>query len=154
MREIDKDCKCKFSFTWLDKSVEIKHENGQSTTHKLGEFIEKTDAPGQAVCTLCNNATLQYGGRGIAALTDHCRIKKHVKNVQAKLKTHAINQHFASLAPEPLITVGEDTPTRQPGGGDISATEPTKLPALMCDRVSTAEVNISHIFDIRPKFDK
>ena len=70
-REIDKNCKCKFSFTWLDKSVEIKHENGQSTTHKLGEFIEKTDEPGQAVCTLCNNATLHYGDRGIAALTDH-----------------------------------------------------------------------------------
>ena len=135
VREIDKDCKCKFSFTWLDKSVEIKHENGQSTTHKLGEFIEKTDAPGQAACTLCNNATLHYGGRGLAALTDHCRIKKHATNVQAKLKTHGINQHFASMAPEPLITVGEATPTRQPGVDTSATEEKTKL---MCDRVSTA----------------
>ena len=69
-REIDKNCKCKFSFTWLDKSVEIKRENGQQRT-SLASLLKKTDEHGQAVCTLCNNAMLQYGGRGIAALTDH-----------------------------------------------------------------------------------
>ncbi len=31
--EIDRDCKCKFVYTWLDKVVEIKQESGQSTTH-------------------------------------------------------------------------------------------------------------------------
>ncbi len=29
--EIDRDCKCWFSYTWLDKVVEIKQESGQST---------------------------------------------------------------------------------------------------------------------------
>ncbi len=31
--EIVSDCKCKFSYTWLDKVVEIKQEIGQSITH-------------------------------------------------------------------------------------------------------------------------
>ncbi len=31
--EIDRDCKCKFSYTWLDKVVEIKQESGQSRMH-------------------------------------------------------------------------------------------------------------------------
>ncbi len=30
---IDRDCKCKFSYTWLNNVVKIKQESGQSTTH-------------------------------------------------------------------------------------------------------------------------
>ncbi len=30
--KIDRDCKCKFSYTWLDKVVEIKLESGHSNT--------------------------------------------------------------------------------------------------------------------------
>ncbi len=29
VHEIDKDCKCKFSYTWLENMVEIKQETGQ-----------------------------------------------------------------------------------------------------------------------------
>ncbi len=35
VREIDRDFKCKFSYTWLDKVVEIKQESGH--THELRE---------------------------------------------------------------------------------------------------------------------
>ncbi len=38
VREIDRDCKCKFSYTCLDKVVQIKQESGQSIdTHQLRE---------------------------------------------------------------------------------------------------------------------
>ncbi len=47
--KIDSDCKCKFSYTWLDNVVEIKQESGQSTTHKLGDYIAKTYTAGQAI---------------------------------------------------------------------------------------------------------
>jgi hypothetical protein len=148
VREIDKDCKCKFSFKWLDKEVETKLENGQSTTQRLGDFIEKTYTAGQAICTLCNDTTLHYAGRGVSSLTDHCKIKKHVKNVQARLKTHAINHHFVSATPkEHPIAVGaarvDNTTTIE---------KPTlTLPALMCSLACTISFWPELFLKYRPK---
>ncbi len=47
VREIGRNCKCKFSYTWLDKVVEIKQESEQSTMRKLGDYIAKTYTAGQ-----------------------------------------------------------------------------------------------------------
>ena len=50
IKEIDRNVKNKFSFAWLERTVEI----ASGLKESLGDDIAKTDDAGQGVCKLCN----------------------------------------------------------------------------------------------------
>lgn len=103
--------------------------------YRLGDFYDKIYTPGMVICRTCDNQTVRYGERGSSALKDHATSKKHMKKYQSTRKTPRIDQHFF-IPPREPSSIG----TSHEAG---NSQQPTVcLPALMCDRTSTAEVNI------------
>lgn len=129
VREIDKDCRECWRWAWMDKEVIVADK-----TRTLGEFFQKVYEPGIAICSVCSNSTIKYGSRGIGALRDHVASSRHQKAVKSIHTTAKINDHFAIFSTDVPKEIGSVT-------NSTASTEDTrKLPALMCDRVSTAEV--------------
>ena len=77
VKEIDRNVKNKFSFPWLERTVEI----ASGLKVSLGDDIAKTDDAGQAVGKLCNKH-ISYGSRGAIALDEHVKSAKHLIIIQ------------------------------------------------------------------------
>ena len=60
----------------------IKCQGGAVREERVGMRFRKLDVPGQALCILCNKQ-VQYGSRGLVALTDHLTGQKHLKKSAA-----------------------------------------------------------------------
>ena len=86
--DIDATVRNKFSWKWLEKSVET---NGQSVL--LGEFIRKVDQAGKALCTLCNDM-INYGSRGCCTIVEHSKTKKHLRNWSLKKSNPALSKEY------------------------------------------------------------
>ena len=128
IKEIDQKVKNKFSFAWLERTVEI----ASGLKVSLGDDISKTDDAGQAVCKLCNKY-INYGSRGAVALDDHVKSAKHIGLVKQRQSSHKIKELFE----QQKEGAGEDVPRDKLPTSDITS----KL-VPMCDRISNAEVNI------------
>ena len=48
------------------------------------------DVPGVAICPLCLNEKLSYGNRGLPALTDHVKTRKHYSRVIERIENYKI----------------------------------------------------------------
>ena len=74
--------KNKFSFKWLEQTVDIKFA-GEAVTVYLGDDFVKCDLLGQALCNLCCKQ-INYGSHGVIALEDHVRSPKHISLLRQK----------------------------------------------------------------------
>ena len=70
VNDIDKDCKNKWLWTWLEKSADIVEGV------KCADFIRKLPFAGLAYCTWCMSE-INYASRGWLALKSHACCKKH-----------------------------------------------------------------------------
>ena len=48
------------------------------------------DVPGVAICPLCLNEEISYGNRGLPALTDHVKTRKHYSRVIERIENYKI----------------------------------------------------------------
>ena len=48
------------------------------------------DVPGVAICPLCLNEKISYGNRGLPALTDHVKTRKHYSRVIERIENYKI----------------------------------------------------------------
>ena len=101
VKEIDRNVKKKFSFAWLERTVEIA--NGLKVS--LGDDIAKTDNARQAVCKLCNKH-INYGSRGAIALDDHVKSAKHTGLVKQRQSSHKIKDLFDQQKEGAYLTSG------------------------------------------------
>ncbi|CAM1291290.1 FBN1 (predicted) [Pycnogonum litorale] len=93
VEDCDKGMKNRFRWMWLEKQVDIG-----GTTVTLAEHIRKVDLPGKALCILCN-ATISYDSRGVKNIEDHCKSKKHGKNLHMKMTNHVLTTAKAKDSP-------------------------------------------------------
>ena len=86
VKEIDKDVKNKFRWSWLEKSVTVRvkiRKNTEDVIERLFDYIDRTDVPWKAQCLYCDD-TINYGSRGCVALVEHATKRK--KNMPRKLR--------------------------------------------------------------------
>ena len=74
--EVDKPCKVKFNFQWMDDKVTYEDKLGVQKTILAGSFLRKPEIAGMSLCIACN-ALVLYEKRGKVAWTDHIKTAKH-----------------------------------------------------------------------------
>lgn len=134
IKEIDKNVKNKFSYKWLERSVEVKLLD-ETVTVYLGDNFVKCDLPGQVSCNLCSKQ-INYGSRGAVALEDHVRSSKHLSLLKQKRSNYNISSFMKQHSDEPEQVKVNLCAT------SARASENKAVPQLvpMCDRISNAEV--------------
>ena len=83
--EIDRGCRYKFDWGWLDECVE---EN-----NRIGDFIRKVDVAGKVLCEWCNDP-INYANRGKLAITAHVKTKKHQDSAKIRSTNYALSAGF------------------------------------------------------------
>ena len=95
IRTIDKGIKNAWKWDWLEKDVD-----GVS----LAENIRKLDRPGMAYCTVCQRE-INYGRRGLVALTDHCRVSKHRELIKLRKTNYRLQGEILNI----FLQFGKET---------------------------------------------
>ncbi|GFR78886.1 hypothetical protein ElyMa_004006600 [Elysia marginata] len=91
VKEVDKDCKNKFKFQWLEEEVHVKL-GALNYKVKIGDSIVKINVSGKASCEWCHSL-LTYKGKGLSTLKEHLKTDSHV----AQLKTRQSNYGLGSF---------------------------------------------------------
>ena len=132
IKEIDGTVKNKFSFAWLERTIDI----GNGIKIQIGEDFKKIDVAGQAFCQLCNKQ-INYGSRGAVALDDHAKSSKHTALLKERQTTHATDQLLKQCKDDYNMETSD-----QPNQEDASVSaKPARTLVPMCDRISNAEVS-------------
>ena len=118
VRLIDVNKKNKFKFSWMSSKVKVQLDSEEFDV-LVGNCIVKLDVSGKVKCTLCADI-IEYGNRGLTAITRHIKTKKHAQKEIAK------RQNFSMPAP----FFGENSQHKN----DEAVTN-----APLCDRVSNLE---------------
>ena len=74
----DEGLKNSWRWEWTSEICKVSDERKE----KVGDYIRKVDQVGTARCQLCKTG-INYTNRGLTALTDHLKTKKHQDNVTA-----------------------------------------------------------------------
>ena len=137
IKDTDRSVKNKFSFKWLERTVDIKLA-GEAIKVYLGDDFMKCDLPGQALCNLCSKQ-INYGSRGAVALEDHVRSSKHISLLRQKRSNYKIESFIKQHSDEPeKVKVDLAASGSDPSTSATSKSEPQLV--SMCDRISNAEV--------------
>lgn len=115
-KELDKDLKNKFRWSWL----------GESADNIQFDCFVKIALPGKVLCTLCNDQ-ISYSSNGKRALAKHVMHPKH-------LKVHKARQDNMQLVISPADHVIATVPPPQN----------TPRPVPLCDRIAQDQVCISN----------
>jgi hypothetical protein len=102
IREIDKSCKNKFKWNWLETEVTIKLKSGEKKV-MLSEHIRKIDVDGRAKCIVCPDI-LNYGGRGKSTLTSHTLSPRHVKEYENRMTSQQLPAAY-QLKKDPMTEI-------------------------------------------------
>ena len=83
--EIDKGCRYKFDWSWLEEMGEDKN--------LIGNYIRKVDVAGKVLCEWCDDP-INYANRGRQAVIDHSKTKKHCDNAKIRSTNYALSSKF------------------------------------------------------------
>ena len=97
VKDINKDVKNKFRWSWLERTITLTVKIGKNTedvVEKLGDYIAKCDVPGKAQCLYCDD-TINYRSRGCVALVEHAtKGKKHAAKVALRRTNYSLGSAF------------------------------------------------------------
>ena len=88
VKEIDKDCKNKFKFQWLEEEVHVKVGEVDCKV-KIGDSIVKINVSGKASCEWCHSL-LTYKGKGLSTLKDHLKTESHVTQLKIRQTNYGL----------------------------------------------------------------
>ena len=127
VRELEKDIKEKWKWTWLDDSVEVTLPNSsEKVTCNFGEFIRKINTPGKATCTLCDKL-MNYGKRGKTTFKSHFLTEEHRRRVKLRRTNYVVQVSGSSSSSMPP-TSGH-VPSSSPSGPIIYGIPPAHISA-------------------------
>ena len=98
VKEIDKQCKNKWSWKWTDEEISRDVPRlGRSVTYKFKDCIDKVDEQGVAFCSWCKDK-ICYGSEGKKAFTKHFNRAKHVKEFLIRATNYQLSASCSSTS--------------------------------------------------------
>ena len=89
IKDIDKDCKNKWKFQWLEEQVHIVKSSIDKTV-KVGDSIVKINLPGEASCEWWCLSVLSYKENGLSTLKEHVKSAPHVNQIKIRMSNYGL----------------------------------------------------------------
>lgn len=90
VKEIDKDCRNKWNFKWLDEEVMVEPYGRV----RLGDSIAKINVSGKARCEWCHSL-LSYKGKGLSTLREHVLTEGHKHHLKTRKSNYGLGSFVA-----------------------------------------------------------
>ena len=79
---------------WLEDSLTIKSNRGDSVTICVGDSIVKVDTPGKVLCKYCYGV-INYCSKGRVAIIDHLKSGKHASEIDHRQSNYTFESQFS-----------------------------------------------------------
>ena len=93
VKDIDKGCKAKFSFQWMDDPIAYEDKFGVQKTVLTSLILRKPEVNGKCFCVPCNTL-VSYANRGKIAWMDHLKSGKHVDSFRTMINNNKLHSNF------------------------------------------------------------
>lgn len=138
VKEIDKDCKNKWKFQWLEEKVTVK-VNGKDFTATVGDSIGKINVSGKAVCEWCASM-LTYKGKGASTLKEHLKTDGHISQIKTRQSNYSLGSFVNPSSTKKLFPMFGTPKLRLQPDNQKEEGHPKPVPMVpLKDRVATME---------------
>ena len=93
VKDIDKGCKAKFSFQWMDDPIAYEDEFGVHKSVLISLILRKPEVYGKCFCVSCNTL-VYYAKCGKIAWIYHWKTVKHMDSFRTMINNNKLHSNF------------------------------------------------------------